>query len=98
MTWVAITIVVALGLAVAGCSRPSKATRAAGTASVSPAPTQVQTAVAAHSEATGLQDSWPFVAKPDELSRAFPGWARPLPLLDQFVVRTERNPFTGHSR
>jgi hypothetical protein len=35
-----------------------------------------------------------FVASSSELESVFHGWARPAPLLDDFVTRTIRNPFT----
>src|SRR5262245_30394144 len=36
-----------------------------------------------------------FVASDDEMSIAFRGWAKPAPLLDEFVTRMGKNPFTG---
>ena len=45
-------------------------------------------------EASGVVDAYLFIASAEELSTAFSGWARPLPLLDHFVTRTELNPFT----
>jgi hypothetical protein len=36
-----------------------------------------------------------FVASEDELKSAFRGWAKPLPLLDDFIVKQGLNPFTG---
>src|SRR5260370_20194808 len=36
-----------------------------------------------------------FIASDAELDRTFRGWAKPAPLLKEFVTRTVRNPFTG---
>jgi hypothetical protein len=36
-----------------------------------------------------------FVATEDERARAFRGWTKPAPLLDEFIVIQVKNPFTG---
>jgi hypothetical protein len=92
-----ITIAVTLSLALAGCSRRTESTHAAATASARGAPAKAPTPQEENA-AVGVVDAWLFVATPDELSRAFVGWARPLPLLDEFVTRAERNPFTGKQK
>jgi hypothetical protein len=90
MTCVAIAVAVAVSLGVGGCSRRPESTSVPPTlASSQPLARQEP-----GDESVGVVNAYLFVATADELSGVFTGWARPFPLLDHFVVRTERNPFT----
>ena len=86
-----IAVAILLSLAAPGCSRRHESTSAAAAASAQRAAEKPPTAEA-DGGAIGVVNAYFFAATPDEVSRTFVGWVRPLPLLDQFVTRTERNP------